>query len=247
MNYLDDNSKQDIILQSKQSYPKECCGLLVKIIHKIVVVPCNNISETPEKSFIIDNSEIAKYRMDDIVGFYHSHKDSDEFSLADIAFSEKSNKNCMFYCCDKDIFKEYEPKGMEIPYVGRPFFAGYLDCLTLIRDYYRRELNIHLDDKKHPERGNFKSCQREEMWDKYQDWNILENYLLSQNFIKVDKIKKYDIVLMKAPNIKYPIHFAVYLDDNQILHHFSEFSEISTYSNAYKRFTTGIYRHKSLK
>lgn len=235
--------KQD----AKSKYPLECCGLLVDISGYIYAVPCLNVSKTPEKSFIISNEEIKKYGLDNIRGFYHSHKDNPDFSLADIAFSEKLNLKCVLYCCDSDIFKIYEPNGMEIPYVGRPFFIGTLDCFNLFKDYYRRELNIVFNDTiEHPERLNYSYWSTDECFEKYGYCKILEDYFLSHGFNKVNDLKQHDIIEIKMPHIKFPTHIGIYLGQQKLLHHLHEFSAIESYSSKYKRLTTNIYRHNSL-
>lgn len=243
---LTELNKKIIIQESKTSYPNECCGLLVNIDNQIIAIPCKNVSETPLKSFIVDPAQIKLYDFNKIIGFYHSHKDNPDFSLADIAFSEKLKKYCVLYTVDNDAFKTYEPNGREIDYIGRPFFLGTLDCSNLIRDYYRRELNIKLKDIEHPERLNLENWKDEKLWDAYKGWNILEEYLTDQGFIKVNDIKKFDIITMKMFNVRFPVHLALFLGDNKILHHISEFSAIDNYSNAYKRLTVGTYRHKTL-
>ena len=246
MEYLTDNIKTYIIQHAKETYPYECCGLIIKNKDVIYPVKCKNISEDPIKSFIIDNDDIQKYDFNLIVGFYHSHKDFPDFSLADIAFSEKLKKNCVLYIVDSRIFKEYSPRNIEIPYEGRPFMVGNLDCLTLVQDYYRRELNIKLSQIQHPEKFNRKYLEDINLWHKYKCYSILEDYLINEGFTKVNELEKHDIILMRTPKIKFPIHVGVYLGDNRILHHYFEFSEISAYTNVYKRFTTGVYRHKNL-
>lgn len=243
---INEQNKKIIIQDSQNSYPNECCGILANINNQIIAIPCKNISESPLKSFIIDPAQIHLYDINKIEGFYHSHKDIIDFSIADIAFSEKLKKYCILYVVDSNIFKFYQPNGMEIPYIGRPFFLGTLDCSNLVKDYYRRELNIKLDDIQHPERFNLENWKNEKLWNDYKAWNILEEYLLSQGFIKVNELKKFDIITMKMLNIRFPIHLAVYMGEDRILHHLNEFSEISNYSNSYKRLTYGIYRHHTL-
>lgn len=243
------NNKKIIIQDAQKSYPNECCGLLVDVDNELVAIPCNNISETPEKSFIIDPLQIKLYDLNKIKGFYHSHKNNPEFSLADITFSEKLKKYCILYITDSDIFKTYEPNGFLIPYVGRPMFGGFIDCVSLFQDYYKKELNIILkDDITHPLRYDHKSWteRKEEMIQLYGHVDILEEYLIKNDFKKVDTIKKYDVLLLQMPNLWIPSHIAILIEKDQILHHFYEFSDISPYSNAFKRLTVKKYRHPSL-
>lgn len=233
---------------AQDKYPNECCGL---IFENGEITSCRNVSDTLEKSFVIDTEELEKNILNYITGFYHSHKDYPEFSVADIAFSEKLKKICVLYVVDLDTFKEYHPNGMEIPYEGRPFFFGHLDCFSLFQDYYRRELNINiiLPVINHPKRYDIKYWQTKEAlieFDKLGRPAWIHNFLMDNNFTKVDDLKKYDILVFKAPNIPFPSHVAIYLDNNQILHHFFEYSARENYSNAFKRMNVGVYRHQSL-
>ena len=242
---------KNIKIHAKSEYPNECCGLIVKLNNETISVPCENTSKTPEKSFIIDHQEIQKYNSNDIIGFYHSHKDLLDFSLADIAFSEKLNKFCVLYVVDSNILKIHKPNGVEIPYVGRPFFLGTLDCFVLFKDYYRRVLNINitLPEIDHPQRYNvdyWKSKEAEIEFAKLGSPKWINNFLIDNNFTEVKDLKKYDILVFKLPMFKFECHVGIYLENHQILHHLSEFSAIENYKHAYKRATTHIFRHKTL-
>lgn len=240
--------KKFICIHAHEDMPHECCGVLIKnpITKKISIFRCKNISETPEKCFIMRNQDIHIHGLDNIIAFYHSHPNGIDFSLADIAFSEKLKKICILYSVQENLFKEYKPCGAKLPYVGRPYFLGTLDCFTLFQDYYRRELNIYLDSNI----DDYEECVYSRLRSKDFDYtkvnvNSLNDYFLSHDFQEVETPKKHDIIITKAPQIKFPVHILVYLGENKVLHHFREFSEIENYSNAYKRLTTNIYRHIS--
>ena len=70
----------------EQSYPHECCGILIGTRERdtrtvLTTIRCNNISESPHTRYHIDPRELihaqgeAHDRGLDIVGFYHSHPD----------------------------------------------------------------------------------------------------------------------------------------------------------------------------
>lgn len=240
--------KDNIKKHALECSPNECCGLITHSDGNIISVPCQNISKTPDKAFIINPSEVKKYNFNNVIGFYHSHFKNSEFTLADIAMSEKINKFCILYVIEKDEIKTYEPIGVEIPYINRPFYIGILDCFTLFKDYYRRELNINLPDVVHEERFNIDSWKAKEIEKKYKN-NLdtaFSNYFKNNNFIQVDNLRKYDVILFKMPKIIFPCHVAIYLENNQILHHLYELSAIESYSNALKRGTVSMWRHRTL-
>ncbi len=236
---------EQIKKHAKQVYPNECCGI---VLNNDVIVPCRNISDTPEKSFIIDSDQIKDYANENIVGFYHSHKEYEDFSLADIAFSEKLHKFCILYCVDSNQLKYYYPSGAIIPYVGRPFFVGTLDCFTLSQDFYKREFNINISDLKHSQRFNWRNWRSKETLAICGENNsIIKDHFINNDFVEIKKPgQKGDIILVKLPNIKFAVHVIIYLSNNMILHHVNEFSEIGNYNNVYKRLTTNVLRHKSL-
>jgi proteasome lid subunit RPN8/RPN11 len=72
---------------AEQSYPHECCGVLLgkfdgDVRRVTAVIPCGNTrSDSPQNRYNIDPHELIRLqregreRGDDIVGFYHSHPD----------------------------------------------------------------------------------------------------------------------------------------------------------------------------
>lgn len=234
---LTEIQKEQIKLHAKTTYPNECCGILVGNSSESTVVICDNIADKPEYSFIINPDQIQNYDIKDIHAFYHSHKEEERFSIADIAFSEKLGKECVLYIVDKDIFKIYTPNGASTPYVGRPFFIGELDCINLFLDYYQRELNLQLPEIPKKLRINYTDTANK---------NFLYEYYTSNDFTRVLQPQTHDIILMSLPNVKFPVHILIYLGQNKVLHHLNEFSTIEPYNNAMKRLTTHIFRHRSL-
>ena len=74
----------EIRAHAETAYPDECCGILLGVIEserRIVrsVLPCANISPSPQKRFAIDSRDLIRAQRDarktglQIVGFYHSH------------------------------------------------------------------------------------------------------------------------------------------------------------------------------
>lgn len=107
-------------------------------------------------------------------------------------------------------------------YKGKPYVYGVSDCFTLIKKYYKEELNISIPDYEYSE----------EWWKKGQSL-YLEN-MKNAGFekIKIENIKPNDILLIKIQT-KEPCHAAIYLGDEKILHHvvnrLSNVEELSGY------------------
>lgn len=134
----------------------------------------------------------------------------------------------------KDMSEVFMPDRYfeDLPYEGRPFLHGFLDCYTLIRDYYRKELDIILPT----------NMQRNWEW-----WNEGSNLYVDNaknyGFKQVSDIKKYDILVMSL-NSSVPNHGAIYLGDNKILHHIGgRFSTIEDYTSTFKHTTSTVYRN----
>ena len=241
---LSDANKNIIIEDAKKAYPNECCGLIVDRDGELVAIPCKNVSGYPEKSFIVDPEQVRLIELDKIIASYHSHKDTMDFSIADIAFAERLQKFCVLYIVDSNQFKIYTPNHAQTPYAGRPFFIGYLDCLTLVQDYYKRELNIHIPDGVHSERKNSKTWR--ETAEKYKFNTIARDFFMEHGFVEVKDLKKHDLLLIKIDRLTFPSHLAIYLGNDQILQHLYEFSSIEAYRKCYQRLTAHIMRHRSL-
>ena len=242
---LTDQIKNFIKIKAKEEYPNETCGITIDN----TPIACVNSSEDKLNSFIISSEELDKHDIKNITAFYHSHKEIKDFSVADIAFSEKLHLKSILYVCDSDLFKEYEPIGAPIPYVGRPFLIGEFDCFTLSRDYFRKELNVNITNidgfTNHSAIKDYKKWRTEE-YSKLENNTLIKDFFIMQGFSEVGDLKKHDLILMRMPGVRFTSHICIYLGENKILHHFSDFSGIMAYTNALKRLTTHILRHESL-
>jgi len=122
------------------------------------------------------------------------------------------------------------------PYEGRPFLHGLFDCYTLVRDYYRNELGILLPT----------NIQRTWEW-----WQTGENLYVENskffNFEEVHNLQKNDLIVMSLMS-PVPNHGAIYLGDNNILHHQAgKFSTIQKLTFSLKSKISVIYRNKAVQ
>jgi len=221
----------------KSEYPKEACGFILAMPKgRARYFPAKNISETPEDDFIIDPRSYADAEdTGTIIGICHSHPNmAPTPSEADKAGCEASQKPWHILSWPGNQLYSWEPNGYEAPLVGRQFSYGVLDCCTLVRDFYKKELNI-----------DFECYQGQDgWWDKGEN-RYLDNYA-EQGFVRVDNFKKYDIFLIKLVS-PVPNHAAIYLGDNKILHHVhGRLSNREPYGGYWRKHTTHILRHKSL-
>jgi proteasome lid subunit RPN8/RPN11 len=240
---LTEELKKRIKIHALSKQTEEVCGVIVRDDR---IIECQNSSEDKANSFLILPEDINRINNDmEIVGFYHSHIGNHEmeFSMADKVVSEKTNLPSILYYLPSDSFLVYEPMGYEAPYVNRPNLLGVLDCLTLVQDFFKREFNIIIKDPEHPIR--FSS----EIWHEsnlnYKNNNTFADFFKSFGFREVSDLKQNDLILMSYGRIKCPIHCAIYLGNNIILHH-PPLKESLTehYQEIYKKRTLFKFRHE---
>jgi proteasome lid subunit RPN8/RPN11 len=237
---LTDSQKHEIKLHALAEKPKECCGIITQHVHR-----CRNISDNPEHHFKISPEDyVVAVKDGAVTAFYHSHLENPEFSQFDIQNSELHKLPIVLYCIKTDAFSEYTPQGFQLPYTGRGYIHGKVDCFTLIRDYYANEKNIFITDITHPYRYVEDKKNHPENTKSYP---VLFNHFIENNFIEVFNARSSDVLLMKTPFIPSPVHCAIFMNNNVILHHpFQGVSCSAPYSNFWKARTVHIMRHRSL-
>jgi proteasome lid subunit RPN8/RPN11 len=217
-------------------YPEEACGIAIVFKGKLKYVPCNNIAANKTQNFIMDpNSWVYAEDMGTPVLIVHSHPNiPPNPSQADRVSCERSGLPWLIINWPVGNTHYLEPTGYVAPLEGRQFSHGILDCFTIIQDYYKEVLGISLD-----------TPVREENW-----WSKGHNLYLDNaeawGFIKVDKPKKHDILLMNIYS-NVPNHGAIWVEDGLILHHqTNRLSSKDVYGGYYQKVTTHFFRHKDL-
>ena len=226
-------------------YPKECCGLLIREGRKRVYVPCRNTAVTPSEHFRLapEDYAVAEER-GEVLAVIHSHPDYPPApSEADRVACEASGLPWHILEVRKDDdgtlrkgdWASLLPTGYQAPLIGRSFAHGIHDCLSIILDYYRRELGIELG-----------SYQREDgWWDK--GGNLYLEHLPQAGFERVNDLRQGDVVLMQ---IRSPVtnHAGVYLGNGQMLHHLhGRLSESVPYGGMWAERTRCIVRHREVR
>lgn len=242
---LNERNKSKIKVHAISEKPNECCGLIYKNKEcGLDIFECHNISDKPDNFFIIDpNDYLAASSKGEIIGYYHSHITGSNFSDFDKVNSERTGLNSIIYCLENDNFYEYSPIGYELPYTKRQYITGFIDCFSLIKDYYKKEKNIEISELKCPYRLSDIGPDHPEN-NRYH--SILPDHFLENGFIEVESLKNEDVILTRTQMIQSPVHASIYIEPGQILHHpFMQNSRIETYRSAYKKWTTHILRHKS--
>lgn len=224
----------DIIAHGKETFPHECCGLVIVFKGRLKYIRCNNL--LAGDAFCIDPEDYARAEdMGEIVAIGHSHPNiPPQPSEADKVACDRSGLPWIIVSIPSEEVTINKPKEFNIPLVGRPFYHGILDCYSLIKDYYKQELNIELNDY----------LREPEWWNKGQDL-YLDNFK-KENFVEVTDAQKHDVILMQNGSDRVN-HGGIYLGDCIILHHSTNrLSSRDVYGGYWRKNTRCILRHGSL-
>ena len=273
---LTNDVKKAIASHAKEVEPLECAGLILQNGENQEARKLKNLSAEARYHCFVEFDEIAKVAAGDkTLAIYHSHFESDNFSLEDKVISEKFNIKLVLYCSSNGVFKNYEPNGFTAPYVDRPWRQGIFTCIDIIQDYYKKELNISIngwenemlsvdpgDEQhfptlklKHIDLGIFYSKTfSNPIYQKYSKIHafnqIYLNFLLKNGFKLVKDFQKHDILLTVGSALgreNFVSHGAIFLGDNKLLHHaYRRKSVVEKFGNNFKSSLRYILRHETL-
>jgi len=228
--------KNDLIAYTQECAPEEACGLIAAG----QFWPCKNIHSDPLSSFAIDAASYA--RVDElntgVEAVFHSHPRADnKFSMNDIKACKELGVPWVMYCAAFNQWHYMDP--INAPYLQRPWIYGIYDCYGLVKDYYKNEFDIELDDY---ERG----CEFE--WES-SEWRMFEKNFSSQGFEEISSnLNKGDILLMQLQS-NFPNHVGIIHDSKRGIfyqHLFDRLSEANIYGGYWQKHTNKILRHRSL-
>lgn len=222
--------------------PEEICGVIGVYKGKYKYIRCENISENKKNNFVLNPIDYAKAEdMMEITHIVHSHPNvKPEPSQADLVSIEKGVLPWLIVNPRTSEHTITEPSGYSAPMIGREFSFGILDCYSIIKDYYSRELDIELPE---PERTD-------KFWERGE--NLYVDNFASAGFERIqfdtiNDLKANDIILMMASS-SIANHAAVYLGDSKMIHHMqNRLSSIDVYGGYWLKHTWGVLRHKDLK
>lgn len=229
---------EQILQHAHGSMPRECCGVLWVKRGKMSYVPMRNIAERNEHFVIHPEDYAAAEDSGSVVAIVHSHPDTAPMpSMDDRVGIEKTRLPWVIVNPRTGAHTVTEPSGFEAPLIGRPFSHGVLDCYTLIRDYYRREMGIALPDY----------TRDDEWWLKGQNCYV-DNFDHAGFYaVRIEDVRIGDMIVMQVGS-PVPNHGAVYVGDSQILHHVhGRYSSRDVYGGWWRKVTTHVMRHKEAR
>lgn len=241
--------KAAINAHANKRHPKECCGVILNGEY----IPCTNVA-ADDNQFEIDPLDLVRAEKEGkIQAYVHSHSGFGEASTKPsqpdmIQMGLHGLPWVIANGVDVDL---YHPTDYKAPLIGRDYYHGTLDCYTLIRDYYQRELGITLGD-----------YERADAWWESKDSKplYLDNFK-KEGFVEVDVVQKHDIILCRLGRTVHVNHALVFIGDGKlksertgdiigndlVLHHpYGRESLRDIFGESWQRRAAVIIRHKSL-
>ena len=233
---MNEQTQADVILHAREEFPREACGLLMVVNGKERYRRCRNLAVGTDQ-FVMDPVDYATAELSgDILAIVHSHPSTPaEPSQADLVACEASGLPWHIVAIPSQRWAYLEPTGYRAPLVGRTWSHGVLDCYAIIRDWFAIEKQIALPD-----------------FARHDEWWLRGENLYLDNFaaagfktITADQLQPGDVILMRVFS-PVPNHGAVYLGDNQVIHHVqNRLSCREPYSIFWRNRTTHFLRHEN--
>ena len=222
---------------AQSEHPNECCVLVCVVKGRRRYFPCRNLAATPDEHFVLDPADYAEAEdQGEVVAVIHSHPTTNPSpSQADLVACEKSGVPWHIINPATEEWGYCEPSGYKLPYVGRQFAFGIVDCYTLVRDWYAREYGIQLRDY----------YRRDKFWE-HGESLYMDNFA-NEGFsqIPVEDVREGDLLLMQLSS-PLPNHAAIYLGNQLILHHVQQrLSSRDVFGGYYYKSTACALRHES--
>lgn len=229
-----------IHLHAKRELPRECCGLIVVWRGKLRYAPCRNTSVNEGQFAIEPEDWVRAEELGKVVAVVHSHPYmSPEPSGADLVGIENTKLPWLIVNFPVGHYTWNEPRNYEMPLVGREFVHGVVDCYSLIRDYYKQKLGIRLSDYERPDNWWSGECTLDLYRDNYAKEGFYE--------VRDRLLQPHDFLIIQVASAK-PNHGAIYVGNNEILHHMMDrLSSKDIYDEYWRRRTVLHLRHEDVK
>lgn len=238
--------KKAIIAHALADYPREACGVIVGKEY----IACKNIALDDAQFEICPIDLVGASSEGNIKAYVHSHPDGDtKPSMPD---KVQMNLHGLPWIITNGIDVElHKPDGYQAPLLAREYHHGLMDCYSLVKDYYHRELGITLNDYE----------RDDAWWESAKNKSLYLNNFKKEGFVEVDTIQKHDLILCRLGRTEHVNHALVFIGDGTleseptdavisdclVLHHpYNQQSLREMYSEQWQRRAAVIIRHKSL-
>ena len=116
---------------------------------------------------------------------------------------------------------------------------GQVDCIELIRSFYKNELNIDFDLPPYP---------HSRAWMKYFHTKKVDEWASKCSIkVKLTDAKNYDVMVFKSEKYELATHFGMYLMPSKLLHiEEGGCSCVQTLSDYWMNRLHAIYRHNDM-
>lgn len=234
---MNEDTRAAALEHARAEFPREACGLVIIFKGRERYWPCANLSTVGGDQFIMCPEDYGKAEeAGEVVGVFHSHVNlPPDPSEADKVSCEATNVPWYIVGIPTETWAQIEPCGYEAPLVGRVHCWNALDCWTLVHDWYRRERGIIL----------MNVPRYREYWKDGKD--ILGGNAEAAGFVDVPEGKPLeagDVILFQTGDSMVANHVALYIGDDQILHHAeNRLSSRDVYGGWYKKHTVRVVRY----
>lgn len=236
--------KKAINAHAKTEYPRESCGVIIGKEY----IPCTNIA-VDDAQFEIDPIDlVGAGKEGKVLAYCHSHPDGSV--LPSMPDRVQMNLHGLPWVITNGIdVALHKPDGYQAPLLGREYHHGLMDCYSLVKDYYQRELGITLNDYD----------RTDEWWTDAKSKPLYLDNFKKEGFVEVDTIQKHDLILARLGRTAHINHALVFIGDGQlksertddvigdclVLHHpYGRQSLREIYGEAWQRRAAIIVRHK---
>jgi proteasome lid subunit RPN8/RPN11 len=205
---IPDKTIKSMINYLEEKFPEEGCG----IISNDIFIPFPNLSKEPEESFLIQHNDFYRLQeQEKIQWLVHSHNNN--FNATRMDQDSQDNLQIPFLVINLKYGKydDYFHFGskFQVPFIGRKFCFGVWDCLSLVRDYCKRNYRFKLPN---PSREIGFVERGEKLFEKYIQEEI-DNF----DIIKKEDIEPGDLLLYGSRN--QINHVGILVAENKCLHH----------------------------
>ena len=127
-------------------------------------------------------------------------------------------------------------------YLG--YYHNYLEinCITIINDFYKKELNIDDIEKIIPSDIKNRNWMKKISLEQIDEWALTYGKKVS-----LTEARDFDVMIFKSIKLQRPIHFSMFFKPCNMLHlEEGSTSRYESISNEWRKCLHAIYRHRSL-